>query len=198
MDKDIFKVLDYLSGFTFGSLIDISPTINQIFPYKSDLSEDDFKRYRNRVTRFIQGMQDMGYVKYNAGGWSNIGEYDTNKTKWFDGFNGSIKFEALIQPIGLISLNQEKTNRNIKSTNRNTIKIILATLIVTIINAYITFKHNSDDNEKAQLNILLKTKSTQLDSLQSKLNQEQFLINHLLSQRNNVNIDNRKSVSKKP
>jgi hypothetical protein len=140
----------------------------------------------------LRQLQADELIEFSRGvGFYWIGTIDSEQViKWWDNINGEEVYKITRKGISYldqyrISQTARETNESVKLTNKWTLRIIAATLLITMVNVYITFKHDSSDNEKDQLKTFLKAKQFQIDSLQSKLNQQQFLINHLLYLQNN-------------
>lgn len=133
MDNNIFKVLDYLDDFIFGSPVDISSLMNKIFPFKKGLSEDEFNRHKNLVNRFLDGLEKPKYVTFNIGTRSNIGQYETKINKWFDGY----ELEVLITEVGLEAIAREKFNKTIKHNSQWQTYILIAAFVISCLSLYI-------------------------------------------------------------
>jgi len=81
MDKAIFKILDYIGKYVFETVVDFSSIINEIFRFKKGMSEDEFKKEKERIIRFLSGLTIANYLTHN-GDYSALGYYTKERKKW--------------------------------------------------------------------------------------------------------------------
>ncbi|WP_259070212.1 hypothetical protein HDF24_15220 [Mucilaginibacter sp. X4EP1] len=154
MDKNIFKVLDLLSNHIFGSIVDISSIINQIFPYQKGLSEENFEIQKRLVGRFLDGLEQPKFINFN-GTRSNIGQYFKNRERWFE----ENTLGVLITEIGLTAINQAKFNKSIKLNNRRQTLILGGALLISMISLWVAWlNYNATIDISAQKQYLLPSK----------------------------------------
>jgi hypothetical protein len=154
------------------------------------------------LLRQLQSEELIEFIKGAAFYWiGNINNEQEQIIYWWDNVSGEDVYKITRKGINYldqyrISQIASETNESVKSTNKWTLRIIGFALFVTIVNTYLTVIHNSD-NEKYQLKTYIKAKQFLIDSLQSKLNQQQYLINHLLIPQNNKNRHAKKTTGAK-
>jgi hypothetical protein len=155
MDKDTFKILDFLSNHVYGSIVDISDYINKIFPYKRGISKDDFDVEKRLLNRFLDGLETTQYVNLN-GCRNEIGEYYLDRKNWVENRHRCM---VLITIIGLQVINQEKFNRSIKRYNRGQIIALICTIFISTASVIIAWMaYNAANDKFSQKQYLLPSK----------------------------------------
>lgn len=153
MDRDTFNVLSYVSNYVFGSIVDISDIINKIFPFQHGISEEDFKRQKNLVTRFLDGLEKPGFIDFN--GSRSFISSRPNSQSWVSGG----RLNVLITTNGLTAINQEKFNRTIKSNNRGQTIVLVFALAISILSLAVSWlNYCVSKNKSAQTQYLLPSK----------------------------------------
>lgn len=137
----------------------------------------------------INQLLSKGFIEYKGGvAFTNIGVLINKEIVWWDNVGGTNRYR--ITKPGLDYLYKYRsnqiilsTNKSVQSTNKNTIRILIFATLISLLNLGIAIKSFIDNDEKEQLHTLLQSKGKLSDSLQSTINQEQTLINHLLKEK---------------
>jgi hypothetical protein len=160
------KFLEYLEPNGITKHMNIGPFMkdNFVVPYSDDYAsgdEDDLG------LQFILALGKKGYIYYDPDDMSTINKLDENNQRiWFDDFF----FGAHIDIEGLDYLEKYRLNASVKLSNRATIWNFRATLILSLLTAFITaatlFLTKQNSNELSEIENRIDKLSLQLQLIQ--------------------------------